>query len=89
MTAEMLIKMGVTGQLFHTVTGTAFADLSINGQRETWPIRSTRFRWWLRSCYYEATGIAPSAQAIRSALDVLEARAQFDGPERVVHTRVA
>ena len=89
MTAEMLIKMGVTGQLFHTVTGTAFADLSINGQRETWPIRSTRFRWWLRSCYYEATGIAPSAQAIRSALDVLEARAQFDGPERAVHVRIA
>jgi hypothetical protein len=28
-------------------------------------------------------------ETIRSALDLLEARAQFDAPERTVHTRVA
>jgi len=43
----------------------------------------------LRSSYYDATGAAPSAGAITSALDLLEARAQFDGPERAVHVRVA
>jgi len=37
--------------LFHTATGIAFADLAIDGHRETWPIRSTRFRSWLRRCY--------------------------------------
>jgi hypothetical protein len=89
MTADMLIQLGAAGELFHTITGTAFADLPINGQRETWPIRSKRFRWWLRSSYYDATGAAPSAGAITSALDLLEARAQFDGPERAVHVRVA
>ena len=89
MTADVLVKMGATGELFHTVTGTAFADLPINGQRETWPIRSKRFRWWLRSSYYDATGMAPGAGAVTSALDLLEARAQFDGPERTVHVRVA
>ena len=35
------------------------------------------------------SGSAPSAAAIRSALDLFEARAQFDGPERAVNTRVA
>ena len=67
----------------------AFADFITEGHRETWPIRSKRFRTWLRRCYYHATGSAPSAAAIRSALDLLEARAQFDGPERAVNTRVA
>ena len=76
-------------ELFHTASGTAFADLLIDGHRETWPVRSTRFRAWLRRRYYEATGDAPSAAALNTALNLLEARAQFDGPERAVHVRVA
>jgi hypothetical protein len=75
--------------LFHDPNGTAFADLAIDGHRETWPIRSRQFRHWLRRRYYEETGNAASAETIRSALDLLEARAQFDAPERVVHIRVA
>jgi hypothetical protein len=74
---------------FHTAGGTAFADLLINGNRETWPIRSKRFKTWLRHCHYKATGAAASAATIRSALDLFEARAQFDGSERAVHVRVA
>src|SRR5262245_33298233 len=75
--------------LFHDPTGTAFADLTIDGHRETWPIRSRQFRHWLRRRYYEETDSAASAETIRSALDLLEARAQFDAPERMVHIRVA
>src|SRR5437867_5648864 len=65
-------------ELFHTAVGTAFADVLIDGHRETWPIRSRRFRAFLRRSYYKATGIAASALAIKVALDQLEARAQFD-----------
>src|SRR5262245_58704994 len=85
----MLNEMVLCEELFHTPSGVAFADFITEGHRETWPIRSKRFRAWLRRCYYHATGSAPSAAAIRSALDLLEARAQFDGPERAVNTRVA
>ena len=85
----MLSEMALCDGLFHTATGTAFADIVTDGHRETWPIRSKRFRSWLRRRYYDATGDAPSATAIRSALDLLEARAQFDAPERAVHIRVA
>jgi len=75
--------------LFHTAAGTAFADIMADGHRETWPIRSKRLRGWLRRRYYQATGGAASAAEIRSALDLLEARAQFDGPERGAHIRIA
>jgi len=85
----MLIDTALCEELFHTATGTAFADIVVDGHRETWPIRSKRFRGWLRRRYYQATGDAASAAEIRSALDLLEARAQFDGPERVVHVRIA
>jgi hypothetical protein len=85
----MLIDMALCEELFHTSAGTAFADTLLEGHRETWPIRSKRFRAWLRRRYYQATGGAASAAEIRSALDLLEARAQFDGPERAVHVRTA
>ena len=74
--------------LFHDPNGTAFADLAIDGHRETWPIRRRQFRHWRRR-YYEETGSAAGAQTITSAVDLLEARAQFDAPERPVHIRVA
>ena len=85
----MLNDMMLCEELFHTPTGVAFADFITEGRRETWPIRSKRFRTWMQRCYYQATGGAASAAEIRSALDLLEARAQFDGPERKVHVRIA
>src|SRR5438874_10434275 len=89
MTAEMLAVIETSIELFHTAAGTAFADLLIEGHRESWQIRSKRFRSWLRRRYYQATGDAASAAEVRSAVDLLEARAQFDGPERAVHVRTA
>ena len=50
--------------------------------------RTNSFRHWRRR-YYEETGSAVGAQTITSAVDLLEARAQFDAPERPVHIRVA
>jgi hypothetical protein len=85
----MLSDIAQCKELFHTATGTAFADIVIADHRETWPIRSKRFRAFLKRSYYHATGDAASAAEIRSALDLLEARAQFDGPQRPVHVRIA
>jgi hypothetical protein len=85
----MLNEMVLCEELFHTPSGVAFADFITEGHRETWPIRSKRFRTWPRRCYYRATGAAPGAAVLGPALDLLEARAHFDGPERIVHTRVA
>jgi hypothetical protein len=85
----MLQEMTLCEEVFHSASGVAFADFVTDGHRETWPIRSKRFRTWVRRCYYRATGAAPSGSAIGSALDLLEARAQFDAPERAVNIRLA
>ena len=82
--ADMLEGMTLCEDVFHSPSGVAFADFVTDGHRETWPIRSKRFRTWLRRCYYQTTGAAPSGSVIGSALDLLEARAQFDAPERAV-----
>jgi hypothetical protein len=81
--------LGTPVSLFHTATGVAYADLEIDQHRETWPIRSRQFRAWLRRRHYERTGEAMGLATIRSILDLLEARAQFDAPEHAIHIRVA
>jgi hypothetical protein len=89
MLPDVLLETAATIELFHTATGVAFADLRIEGHRETWPVRSRRLRGWLRRRYYEETGEALAAAAVRSALDFMEARAQFDAPSAPVHVRLA
>jgi hypothetical protein len=86
--ADILIQLAQSAQLFHTPDSTGFADLIINGHRETWPIRSSGFKDWLMRRYYEATGGAPNSEAVQSARGVVQARARFDAPERVVYLRV-
>jgi hypothetical protein len=85
--ADILIGLAQAADLFHTADGTGFADLKINDHRETWPIRAKGFRRWLARRFYEATQGAPSSEALQSALNVIEAKAHFDAPERAVHIR--
>ena len=61
----MLIDLAATAEVFHTPTGIAYADLTIDGHRETWPVRGPRVRAWLRRGYYEATRNVPSTQVPR------------------------
>ena len=73
--ADILIDLAQLAELFHAPDGTGFADLAINGHRETWPIRAKGFRRWLARCFFEATQGAPSSEALQSALNVIEAKA--------------
>jgi hypothetical protein len=86
--ADILIQLAQSAELFHAPDATGFADLVINGHRETWPIRSSGFKDWLMRRYYEATGGAPNSEAVQSARGVIQARARFGAPERVVYLRV-
>ena len=86
--ADILIKLAESAELFHAPDKTGFADLVVNGHRETWPIRSKGFRLWLGRRFFEETQGAPNSEALQSAMNVIEAKALFDGPERIVHVRV-
>jgi hypothetical protein len=86
--ADILIGLTQSVELFHSPDRAAFADIDINGHRETWPIRHKDFKRWLARQFYEATGGAPNSEALQSALNVIEARACFDGPERPIFVRI-
>jgi hypothetical protein len=86
--ADILIELARAADLFHSSDSAAFADIQINGHRETWPVRTKGFRRWLARQFFEVTRGAPSSEALQAALNVVEAKAHFDGPERPVFVRV-
>jgi hypothetical protein len=86
--ADLLLALAQSAELFHAADGTGFADVEVNGHRETYPVRSKGFRRWLVHRYLKETGGAPNSEAMQSALGVIEANADFNAPERLVHVRV-
>ena len=38
--ADTLLELAASVSLFHAPDGTAFADIVVNGHRETWPVRA-------------------------------------------------
>lgn len=75
-------------ELFHSADDRAYATVQTTGHRETWPVRSKRFRAWLSRSYFHIERRAAPTQATSEALALAEARA-LDGPELPVHVRVA
>jgi hypothetical protein len=86
--AELLIRIAGEAELFHSADGTAYADIDVAGHRETWPVRSKGFRRSLSRRLYQETGGAAGSEAFQAALNVRDAKAHYDGPERTVFVRV-
>eukprot|EP00913_Durusdinium_trenchii_P010915 g10244.t1 len=77
--------------LFHTpgADPDGFADIPIEGHRETWRIGAKAFRYWLQRLFWESEKRAANAQALQDAIGVLRGIAMFDGPEMPVAVRLA
>lgn len=76
-------------ELFHTPSGDEYASVSIDGHRETHKIKSVPFRQYLRRQFYQEEQKAPSASAVQDAVELIAARARFDGHEQEVYLRTA
>ena len=87
--AARLVALAADVELFHDAKGEAFATATVGGHQETWPVGSRTWRERLVHGFYIAEGAVPSKQAVQDAVNLLEAKAKFDGPEHAVHLRVA
>ena len=87
--ADVLIALSERAEeLFHAPDATAFATIPVDDHLETWPVRSKGFRRWLAREFFTKAKSAANSDAMQSALNVIEARAHFDGVEREVYVRV-
>ncbi len=86
---EILMSIAESSELFHTPDKQPYANIDVNGHRETWHVRSHSFELWMIQRFYEATSRAPSSEALNATLNSVQARAYFSEAEHKVFLRVA
>jgi DNA polymerase-1 len=89
--ATKLVRLatGLRMELFHDPQRVAYATLAIDGHHETHALRSKPLRQFLARAYYLEYETTPGSQALQDAINVLEGRAVFEGPEHAVNVRRA
>jgi hypothetical protein len=88
--AQVLIECLALEELFVGADGeTPYATVTVDAHRETYKVVSRAFRRWLVRQFYALEQRPPSAQALTSALGVIEARAHYGGIVHDVHVRIA
>jgi hypothetical protein len=86
---DFAADVATEAELFHAPDQKAYATVVIDGRRETHPLRSGAFRFWMARKFFETRGKTPSSQALTDAANVLAGIALFQGPEHRVFTRIA
>jgi len=76
-------------EFFHDATRTGYVQIIQEGVRHTMPIRSRSFKAWLANLLWQAEGKAPGTEGIYGAINVLEAKALFEGKKYALYNRVA
>src|SRR5262249_31455661 len=89
--ADVLIELATAATLFHTPAPDcdAFADIAIDGHRETHRVRGQTFRQWLRHQYFKRIKAGVNSDALQVAVETIAAKAMFEGDEHEVHCRIA
>ena len=86
---DRLLAIAKTATYFHTADKIPYADIWIEGNRHTYPVRAKAFRLWLSGEYLNSTEKGIGSQTLQDTLSTLEAIAIFRGETRQVNLRTA
>lgn len=88
-----LLEIARNAMVFRDATGEPYATYDVGDgdarHRETWPLGSKQFAWWLGHRYLELLGKPVGQTALRTVVEALKSRAHYEGGEIPVHTRIA
>lgn len=87
--ATLAANMAVEWDLWHTPAKEAYATIPIDDHQETWPVRSQTFKRYLAMRFFDEEGKAMNSDALSAAINLIEAKALFEGETHPVHVRVA
>lgn len=87
--ATMAANMASEWDLWHTPGGDAYATIPVGDHLETWPLKSQTFKRYVAKCFFDEQQKAMNSDALSAAVNLMEAKALFEGAEHPVHVRVA
>jgi len=86
---DILVRLGLAGAALFCSTEGAFADVMVDGHRNTWPLADSEFSDWLLHQFFIEKKKAPSVSALKATIRTLSAHAKFEGARYDVHLRTA
>ncbi len=66
-----------------------YVRFEVDKHKETWPVRSIRFKRWITFLYEKIHKTHFPKQSLYDAIDVIESKAQYKGHYKTIHIRVA
>ncbi len=87
--ATLAANMATDWELWHTPSKEAYATILVDNHKENWSVKSQTFKRFLAKQFYDGQGKAINSEALSAAVNLLEAKALFEGEEHLVHVRVA
>ena len=87
--AQILLKLADGAEFFKDLDGTPFTTFLVDSHKETWPLRSSKFKEWLGHRFYKQERKPAGGQAFADAIGLISARATFQGEKKEVYTRIA
>lgn len=88
-TGTQIAELAAAAELFHTAAHEAFAAIEVGNHHEVMRVGSAQFARWLRQLWFEKASSAAPRQALLEAVNLIEAKACYGGPETEVFTRIA
>jgi len=87
--AQTLVSIAEDAEvlLFHDAAGNTYARVPTAEHHEVWTLGSQKFKRWLRHELYRREERVAKAESLTEAVELLSARADFDGPETEVKLR--
>lgn len=82
------LEIFADAELFYSPSKTGYISLEVKGHIETHPINSSAFEKLAKYRFYEQTGSALGASAVKELIDLLSAKAAVDGECKEVFLRV-
>ncbi len=87
--ATLAANMAADWELWHTPAKEAYATIMVDNHKENWPVRSQTFKRFVAKQFFDEQGKAMNSEALAAAVNLLEAKALFEGDEHLVHVRLA
>ncbi len=89
--ADILTEIieGLNIDLFHDETMQSYGSIFINDHFETWALTSKQFKIFCKQAYFLQTGKNIKMEIVKQVVELLEARATFDGEKIELQNRVA
>lgn len=86
--ATLAASMAADWDAWHTPAKEAYATIVIDDHKENWPIKSQTFKRFVAKQFFDERGKAMNSEALAATVNLLEAKALFEGEEHCVFVRL-